>query len=206
MGGMAISLDLAPGRTAIDPVCGMTVTVGQSAGEHAHGGTTYHFCAESCRRKFIANPSAYLAGGGAQRGMRSAERGVPKSSRYICPMDPEVESDGPGICPKCGMALEPAAPTLDDRPGPELLDMTRRLRVGLIFGGPLFVVAMLDMAFAHAFSQGLGHRRFLLLHDIHRQQHSSCGQQIGLHHHSYYHLNYRLHLDDPTSGGPPGYS
>jgi Cu+-exporting ATPase len=25
-------------------------------------------------------------------------------------MDPEVESDGPGACPKCGMALEPAEP------------------------------------------------------------------------------------------------
>jgi Cu+-exporting ATPase len=27
---------------------------------------------------------------------------------YACPMDPEVRQMGPGVCPKCGMALEPA--------------------------------------------------------------------------------------------------
>ena len=26
---------------------------------------------------------------------------------YTCPMHPEVVQDGPGECPKCGMALEP---------------------------------------------------------------------------------------------------
>jgi Cu+-exporting ATPase len=29
---------------------------------------------------------------------------------YTCPMHPEVRSDMPGACPKCGMALEPAVP------------------------------------------------------------------------------------------------
>ncbi|MGH7266907.1 MAG: copper-transporting P-type ATPase, partial [Candidatus Rokuibacteriota bacterium] len=29
---------------------------------------------------------------------------------WICPMDPEVAASAPGPCPKCGMALEPAAP------------------------------------------------------------------------------------------------
>ncbi|MDD9945232.1 MAG: copper-translocating P-type ATPase [Myxococcales bacterium] len=29
---------------------------------------------------------------------------------YVCPMDPEVRNEGPGDCPKCGMALEPAMP------------------------------------------------------------------------------------------------
>ncbi len=31
-------------------------------------------------------------------------------TEYICPMDPEVSKMGPGACPKCGMALEPAIP------------------------------------------------------------------------------------------------
>ncbi len=35
----------------------------------------------------------------------SAEDGI-----YVCPMDPEVRESKPGACPKCGMALEPAAP------------------------------------------------------------------------------------------------
>ena len=30
---------------------------------------------------------------------------------YVCPMDPEVRESKPGACPKCGMALEPAAPS-----------------------------------------------------------------------------------------------
>ena len=29
---------------------------------------------------------------------------------YVCPMHPEVTSDEPGTCPKCGMKLIPAAP------------------------------------------------------------------------------------------------
>ncbi len=32
-------------------------------------------------------------------------------SIYTCPMHPEVRREGPGPCPKCGMALEPIAPS-----------------------------------------------------------------------------------------------
>ncbi|MCU0703823.1 MAG: cadmium-translocating P-type ATPase [Fimbriiglobus sp.] len=43
------------------------------------------------------------------------------------------------------MALEPAAGTTDDRPDPELVDMTRRLWGGVALGVPLLVLAMADM-------------------------------------------------------------
>ena len=25
---------------------------------------------------------------------------------YVCPMDPDVRSDKPGVCPRCGMTLK----------------------------------------------------------------------------------------------------
>ncbi len=44
---------------------------------------------------------------------------------YTCPMHPEIRQEHPGHCPKCGMALEPLTPTLDDD-NPELTDFSRR--------------------------------------------------------------------------------
>jgi hypothetical protein len=31
-----------------------------------------------------------------------------QTSKYTCPMHPEVQQDGPGKCPTCGMALVPS--------------------------------------------------------------------------------------------------
>jgi Cu+-exporting ATPase len=41
-------------------------------------------------------------------------------------MHPEVRQDHPGACPKCGMALEPELPSLDEADSPELVDFRRR--------------------------------------------------------------------------------
>jgi Cu+-exporting ATPase len=67
-------------------------------------------------------------------------------TEYVCPMHPEISQDHPGACPKCGMALEPRTVSATDAPSPELIDMTRRLRVSVAFGLPLLVLAMLHMA------------------------------------------------------------
>src|SRR5258706_10183778 len=62
----------------------------------------------------------------------------PAPIEYVCPMDPEVLSDRPGACPKCGMALEPRVADLSDAPNPELVDMTRRFTLGVVLGAPVF--------------------------------------------------------------------
>ena len=43
---------------------------------------------------------------GIQR-QKNTVKPPPKENTYTCPMHPEVRSDKPGSCPKCGMALEP---------------------------------------------------------------------------------------------------
>jgi Cu+-exporting ATPase len=55
-------------------------------------------------------------------------------------MHPEVVSDKPGSCPKCGMALEPRDATTEDNT--ELDDMTRRFWVSVALALPVFVMAM----------------------------------------------------------------
>ncbi len=43
---------------AVDPVCGMTVAVGESSYPLEYEGETYYFCCAGCRRTFQENPAA----------------------------------------------------------------------------------------------------------------------------------------------------
>ena len=74
---------------------------------------------------------------------------APTGMRYVCPMDPEVSSPVPGPCPKCGMALEPETITLDEKPDPELVSMTRRFWIALALAAPLFLLGMAEMVLGH---------------------------------------------------------
>ncbi|MBN8828757.1 MAG: copper-translocating P-type ATPase [Sphingobacteriia bacterium] len=56
-------------------------------------------------------------------------------------MHPEIRQMGPGNCPKCGMSLEPETMT-NELPDDELILMTKRLIVCIIFSLPLTLVAM----------------------------------------------------------------
>ncbi len=110
----------------VDPVCGMQVTEA-SAYHYPHEGVEYRFCSEHCRQAFAADPQRYLqdhggddAGGFEVKQSSCCHCGhggsaggkdpvVPSADAlYFCPMCPGVEQDHPGICPKCGMALEAA--------------------------------------------------------------------------------------------------
>ena len=43
-----------------DPVCGMRIRRGESAGQYSYRGHLYFFCAEECQRKFEKEPSHYV--------------------------------------------------------------------------------------------------------------------------------------------------
>ena len=126
-------------KTATDPVCGMKVD--PASGKHVAevDGTTFHFCSAGCRGKFTADPQKYLR---ADDPGAPAEPPPPPGTTFTCPMHPEVRQEGPGSCPKCGMALEPETPRLETGPDPELVDMRRRFRIGLALAVP---VVALDM-------------------------------------------------------------
>jgi len=123
---------------ATDPVCGMTIDE-SSPLRHEHAGTTYFFCSPGCRAKFAADPAKYLDTSRAPEGMGDPD------AIYTCPMHPEVRQKGPGACPFCGMALEPAMVTLDEGPNPELVDMTRRFWIAAALGTPVMLFAMAEM-------------------------------------------------------------
>jgi Cu+-exporting ATPase len=105
-----------------------------------HGGTTYYFCAPSCLEKFRAEPGRYLAPTTSTPPTMAELDAV-----YTCPMHPEVRQQGPGACPFCGMALEPATVSLDEGPNVELIDMTRRFTVAAALGAPVMALAMAEM-------------------------------------------------------------
>jgi Cu+-exporting ATPase len=154
-------------KSAIDPVCGMTVTIKPESQRAEHAGGVYYFCSAKCRAKFVADPPAYLhrsppsvavgqdpaahvhhAGHGdhaahvAAGRPRPAPIDVPPGTQWTCPMHPEVVRDAPAACPLCGMALEPMSPTAAAGPNPELADMTRRFWIGLALAAPVFVLEM----------------------------------------------------------------
>ncbi|HEU5482031.1 MAG TPA: heavy metal translocating P-type ATPase, partial [Sphingomicrobium sp.] len=144
-GNFAASTQHAPGVAGAaaehgtivrDPVCGMEVDTRTAKFRHDLGGTTYYFCSGSCLDKFKTDPDRYLN--------PQKEFAVPAAEGTIwtCPMHPEIRRNAPGSCPICGMALEPLEPTEDERPNPELIDMSRRFWVSAALTAPLFVLAM----------------------------------------------------------------
>src|SRR5579859_7431345 len=62
--------------------------------------------------------------------------------RYTCPMDPEIVQIGPGICPKCGMALEPMDVVTETGPDPEYISMRQRFWVSGALSLPVLLLGM----------------------------------------------------------------
>ncbi|HKV54206.1 MAG TPA: heavy metal translocating P-type ATPase [Candidatus Binataceae bacterium] len=133
-----------------DPVCGMTVDPERSRFHHDYHGLTYHFCSARCMGRFAAAPEAYLTGADASSDPAPAAATPPVPGgieQWTCPMHPEVLSDRPGACPKCGMALEVRDVSLaaEDAPDAELRDMTRRFWLSAILAVPVMLLSMSEM-------------------------------------------------------------
>src|SRR5215470_17547633 len=118
-----------------DPVCGMTVDPHKTPHRHSHAGSTYYFCSAGCRDKFSADPAKYLA-------PQAAKPPAPAGAIYTCPMHPQIKQVGPGVCPICGMALEPEVATAEAAPNPELADMTRRFWIAVALALPVVIIEM----------------------------------------------------------------
>jgi len=142
-----------------DVVCGMMIDPERAAGALDYRSRKYHFCGKNCLAKFEADPEKYLDPNYKPGGMSHAPVTIaaapltqigaaapkPVESQvpiYTCPMDPEVRQRGPGICPKCGMALEPETVTAVEEENPELVSMSRRFWWSVALGVPLLVLAM----------------------------------------------------------------
>lgn len=106
-----------------DPVCGKLVAQDGPYQSH-YAGEHYHFCGESCQKRFDAEPSRYA--GQQSNKLATTEAEAVPGAIYTCPMHPEIRQDRPGACPKCGMALEPEMPSLEKEENPELASFRHR--------------------------------------------------------------------------------
>ena len=124
-------------KTEKDLVCGMMVDPSTHR-KWTYLDKKYFFCSDKCLQRFSLNPDSFLK----EPGPIQSEL---KDFIYTCPMHPQIKQKGPGNCPICGMALEPLEATLDDGPNHELLDMTKKFKISLIFSVPLVTMAMSEM-------------------------------------------------------------
>ena len=162
-GGMSLPILQLPAKHE-DPVCGMMVVPEKAAGKIEHAGKTYYFCSQSCAERFSQDPGKFLATSGtagmehspAPAGPRAIEdtaaaasRAAPeeKKIRYTCPMHPEVVQVGPGICPICGMALEPMDIFAEVEADPEYHAMLLRFWVSAALSLPVLVFSMIGESF-----------------------------------------------------------
>lgn len=94
-----------------DPVCGMSTGDAGVFIHHVLAEQDYYFCSEHCLEKFRKNPEKFLAVT-SEFSVQTKKHEPIVGKKYTCPMHPEVIQDGPGACPKCGMALESMTPVV----------------------------------------------------------------------------------------------
>lgn len=130
-----------------DPICKMPVAPQSAAGSFEHKHQTFYFCSVHCLNKFKSNPDSFLSSVETVPQKIQLERIISEraDAKFTCPMHPEILSDKPGNCPKCGMALEALQPTADNSNSIELNDMQKRFWISLTFTLPIAFISMSDM-------------------------------------------------------------
>src|SRR5690348_7841964 len=161
-------LPILPGPPKVkDPVCGMSVDPAKAAGKVEHKSKAYYFCSKRCAERFAQDPETFLAAPGtagmghghahahaAEHTLEPSDKphgsaagaSAPFSNgqgvRYTCPMHPEVAQIGPGVCPKCGMALEPMDVFAEVEADPEYDSMRRGFWVSAALSLPVLLLSM----------------------------------------------------------------
>lgn len=142
-----MELDVA-GSHSVDPVCGMEVDPKRPQAEtFLYQGRTYYFCCDGCKGEFQKAPDSFLEK--AKEGFTEcrAKNAPPVGLQgYYCPMHLEVSQTMPGVCPKCGMALESESPS-GEGVDHEQAEMSRRFWLGLVLGSPVFLLTLAEMFF-----------------------------------------------------------
>jgi len=129
-----------------DPVCGMKVTEDSPVDTIDYQGERYGFCSQHCYDSFRKTPDKYITGHNHNgKDHKHSDHTNDIAVIYTCPMHPEIEQQGPGDCPKCGMALEPQTASIDDHKNPELADMNKRLWISVVLAIPLVLITMSSM-------------------------------------------------------------
>ncbi len=123
-----------------------------SAGiEHAHAHSRVHpHTAEADAPTHAEQRTTHPAAAAIAAAVPSSAQGV----RYTCPMDPEIVQIGPGVCPKCGMALEPIDVFAEVEADPEYDSMRRRFWVSAALSLPVLVLSMFGDALGLRFAPG----------------------------------------------------
>ena len=108
-----------------DPVCGMTVTA-ESPHILEHEGRPVYFCSAGCKTKFAADPRSTRSRPRAAAASPVGRRAVDAGHDLHLPDAPGGAPGSSWRLPKCGMALEPEMPSLEEGENPELVDFRRR--------------------------------------------------------------------------------
>jgi len=138
--------DAATGSEHVkNPVCGMVVETSPETLSHEHNGKPYYVCSRDCLEKFQDYPEQQIDPPSPEKKEKD-DAASSGQTVYTCPMHPEVRQDGPGDCPKCGMALEPPTVAADEEENQEYVSMRNRFWVGAVLSLPLVLLGLAPKA------------------------------------------------------------